>query len=284
MLLVAGLFLSLTGLLLWLPGGAGPSRAMPAVGKAAVTRLAAPPRTDGAPLRVLTYNIRHGARDDRQVDLAGLADIIRESGADIVALQEVDRFQVRSGLVDQARWLAERLDMEAVFGANLHRGLGQYGNALLSRYPVLSDRNVLLPGRLERRGVLVVRVLTPAGPVTVLATHLGLSRDDRTAQVRAILAEAAREPGPVILLGDWNSGPAAPELAPLTDGFRSAPRLNGMEPAPTFRAGEKEPYAPIDHVFVSGAWEVTRAAVLSPQLSDHQPVLAELRLPVAGSF
>lgn len=239
--------------------------------------MALPPRADGAPLRVLTYNIRHGARDDGRVDLAGLAGIIRESGADLVALQEVDRYQVRSGLVDQAQWLAERLGMEAAFGANLRRGLGQYGNALLSRYPILSFRNVLLPGRLERRGVLVARVLTPQGPVTVLATHLGLSRGDRDAQARAILAEAEREPGPTLLLGDWNTTTAAPELASLAARFRPALRQDGVEPANTFRAGRREPYAAIDHVFISEEWMVAGAAVLSGRLSDHQPVRVDLR-------
>lgn len=247
-------------------------------GERRLTGLVAPAPGRAVPVKVLTFNTRHGRRDDGAIDLDGLADIIGGSGADIVALQEVDRFQLRSGLVDQARWLGERLGMQVAFGANLRRGLGEYGNAILSRYPVLSVRNVLLPGRLEQRGVLVARVMTPQGPVKVMATHLGLSRDDRAAQVRAILAEAAGEKRPLILLGDWNTTVEAPELAPLAEAFPSAAGAAGLTPAYTFRAGQSRPYIGIDHIFLSNDWVVRGAAVLDGELSDHVPVVAEIYL------
>ncbi len=230
-------------------------------------------------LRVLTFNIRHGAVDGGGVDLAAVATVIRESGAEVVALQEVDRFQGRSGLVDQARWLAGELGMDYVFGPAMRRGLGQYGNALLSRHPIVASRNVALPAELEPRSAIIARVATPAGEVTVVATHLGLSARDRASQAAAVLEEVAKEPEPQILLGDWDAEAGAPELAPLRDRFRSTLEEAGVFPAYTFRGGAAAPYVSIDHIFLSSGVFVTDAQVMPHLVSDHLPVVAEVWLP-----
>lgn len=233
----------------------------------------------GQTLRVMTFNIRHGATDGGDVDLAGVAAVIRRSGADVVALQEVDRFQGRSGLADQARWLAGELGMEYVFGPAMRRGLGQYGNALLSRHPVVAWRNVPLPAELEPRSAIVARLAVPAGEVTVVATHLGLSQRDRAAQAAAVVEAVRGEADPLILLGDWDAEPDAPELAPLRERFRSALVEAGLGPAPTFRGGSPEPWAAIDHIFVSQGAFVIGAQVMPQPVSDHLPVLADVWLP-----
>lgn len=281
-----------------LPGLRAPAR------PAAVPLAAVHPSPPGAPavpapFRVLTYNMRHGARDDGTVDLGAVARVIRESGADVVALQEVDAQQFRSGLVDQGRRLAAELGMELVFAPTMRRGVGRYGNALLSRFPVREPRSIALPAALEPRGALVARVEVPGGGVWVAVTHLGLSAGDRAAQAAALAQALAGLPDPVVLLGDWNTQAGAPELAALRDRFRAA-RAGAAPPpapaaapapgaapappaeAPTLRGRDGEGVAAIDHVFLSDGVALLETAVLPDRVSDHQPVTALLVLPRRG--
>lgn len=256
---------------------------IPAGGAQAGGRQAGVPRAvRPQPFTVLTLNVRHGSSDGGSVDLQALAGLIRASGADLVALQEVDQVQLRSGLVDQPRALARALGMDHYFAPTMRRGMGRYGNLLLSRYPIMSARSVPLPSALEPRGAIIARVGVPGGELTVAATHLGLSAPERRSQAEALAAALAGERGPAVVLGDWNAEAAAPELAAITGAYREALDLAGADQRATFRAGEVLPYAGIDHVFVSDGVGVLAAEVLSEGLSDHQPVLARLILLERG--
>ena len=98
-------------------------------------------------LNILTFNIHHGRGTDGKLDLSRIAHIIEASGADVIGLNELDRnFLRRSAFVDQLQWLAKRLNMHAAFGAtvtlpSLKRTPRQYGNGLLSRFPIISHSN-----------------------------------------------------------------------------------------------------------------------------------------------
>ena len=109
-------------------------------------------------LRVLSYNMHHGEGVDGRLDLPRIARVITRARPDVVALQEVDRETLRSQHVDQAAELARATRMHVVFGANIDLQGGQYGNAVLSRWPLSDARNVHLPRRDngEQRGVLIV--------------------------------------------------------------------------------------------------------------------------------
>jgi endonuclease/exonuclease/phosphatase family metal-dependent hydrolase len=104
-------------------------------------------------LRVMTFNIRHGRGLDGRVNLGRIARVIRDARAGVVGLQEVDRhYGDRSGFVDQAGSLAAALDMRVVYGPTLDleppppgRPRRQFGNAVLSAYPIQDSDNVLLP-------------------------------------------------------------------------------------------------------------------------------------------
>jgi endonuclease/exonuclease/phosphatase family metal-dependent hydrolase len=112
-------------------------------------------------LRILTFNIHHGRGLDRIVDLDRISRVIRSANPDIVGLNEVDKqYSKRSEFVDQADWLAEKLDMEHVFGPAItleSQGNRQYGNAILSRYPIIKSRKHpfdFLPKVVEDRSLL----------------------------------------------------------------------------------------------------------------------------------
>ena len=125
-----------------------------------------PPK--GRSLRVMTYNI-YGARATspaNAADLDALAEVIRRQDPDFVTLNEVDVFTDRTGKdVHQARDLAEKLGMEWHFSKAIDRDGGEYGDAVLSKYPILEKRSYRLPARIStsRRRTSTTSRATPVG-------------------------------------------------------------------------------------------------------------------------
>ena len=161
-------------------------------------------------LRVATFNIHHGVGADGRLDLARTADVISATGASVVGLQEVDRaLSARSGWVDQAAWLGERLGMDVVHGATIDRDppdpsmpdgpRRRYGNALLSAHPVRSWQAVRLPGdpRREARGLVDAVVDVGGTTVRVAVTHLqNRSRGTRREQAAHVVDLLGGRRGP----------------------------------------------------------------------------------------
>lgn len=233
-------------------------------------------------IRVLSYNIHHGEGMDGRVDLERIAAIIRSVRPDLVALQEVDVRTQRSGDVDQAAYLANRTGMQVVFGSNLEYQGGLYGNAVLSRFPILEYRNHDLPNPAdtEPRGVLEVTIDLEGNArrkLIFLATHL----DNRAAVNRIAAAEwintyaQGREDVPLLLAGDLNAIPEDEVMEVIASSWNRA----GQEPMPTVPVDD--PQHQIDYVLYrpAGAWKPIEARVLpEPVASDHLPVLAVLEL------
>lgn len=237
-------------------------------------------------VRVTSFNIHHGVGADGRLDLERTAATLTATGAELMGLQEVDRhFGARSGFVDQAAWLAERLGLEVVFGAAVDRPppspgapRRQYGNALLSTRPVLAWRNVPLPrpGGGEQRCLLDALVDVDGAPVRVLTTHLqNDSPVDRTAQANAVAAHLEGMARPVVLAGDLNARPGTPEVRRLTAVLVDAWATAGQGRGYTFDA--RTPHARIDYVLSSPDLVATRAEVAASLASDHRPVTADLR-------
>ncbi len=149
-----------------------------------------------APIRVATYNIKHGRGMDGVLDLERTLATLKSLNADVIALQEVDDQARRSGGVDQASWLAEQLGMQAAFGAFMDFQGGRYGLAILSRRPILSRESWRLPEGNEPRVALATRIETYAGEmVTAVAVHFDWVRDDgfRYAQALETLRQVQRQ-------------------------------------------------------------------------------------------
>lgn len=164
-------------------------------------------------MKLVTYNIQFGLGADGRYDLGRIADTVAE--ADIIALQEVERFWQRSGMVDEPQAIADRLpEHHWVYGANLDMdaswrdGAGrlinrrrQFGTMILSRWPILSSRNFPLPkfGTLTQHSMqqgLLEAVIDPGnGPLRIYSVHLShLTAATRLPQVRAMLDILARAP------------------------------------------------------------------------------------------
>jgi len=233
-------------------------------------------------IRVLTYNIHHGAGTDGRLDLERIAEVIKRQRPDVVALQEVDNKTRRTGGVDQATELGRLTAMHAVFGKAMDYDGGEYGEAILSRWPFLKVKSHPLPraGGGEPRAALAVRIrLKENGPECIFAgTHLDhLSADARRVQARLLVERLTEDAAPpVILAGDLNAEPDSDVMRTFSDEFTDA-ACNGEEPQPT--APSTNASVRIDYVLYrpAAAWRVVEVQVIDePVASDHCPLLAVL--------
>jgi endonuclease/exonuclease/phosphatase family metal-dependent hydrolase len=240
---------------------------------------------------VLVYNIHAGKDAARRDNLPRVAELVRGTGADLVLLQEVDRNTQRSGPTDQPAILSRLTGYSVAFGRTIGFQGGDYGIALLSRWPIQRDTLIHLatsaqprdpPGDREQRGVLVTLVDAPGGPLVVLNTHMDASGEDdwRLREIADILGVAAGvgEPGPVLMGGDLNARPESRIHQELrAAGFRDAWLECGTGDGMTFPVAA--PDRRIDYLYLAGDVRCLDARVLLGDASDHRALLVRLRLP-----
>lgn len=227
--------------------------------------------------RLMTYNIRHGEGLDGRLDLRRVATVIQQSGADLVAVQEVDRHTDRVAGRDELVGLIEGTGLGGAFCKSIDYRGGSYGNAILYRLPVLAEHRCVLPGREPRSALACDFALPRGGSLRFVATHLDLDAAPRLESVGVLLAFLAQLPPlPTILAGDFNALPDSPTLLAFArDGWRLAA---GDPLSPTYPADRPE--IRIDYLLARGlppGMSLTQARVGSETVaSDHRPVMAVL--------
>lgn len=239
--------------------------------------------TSGDALLFASYNVHKCVGLDRRFDPERVHRVITEISPDVIALQEADRrFGDRLGLLDLPALERETGLVPIPLTRRRRLGSGWHGNVLLVKSgSVRGVHQIDLPG-LEPRGAVVADLDLPHGKVRVVAAHLGLLRQSRLAQVRAILAALPHERDePTVLLGDMNEwrkdhrsalGSLAPGFGPVSTFVPSFPAV-----FPVFALDRilARPYHLIEHV-------EAHVTPLSRVASDHLPVKARLRLDVAA--
>lgn len=233
-------------------------------------------------IRVLCYNVHHGEGVDGKLDLQRIARVIESVSPDIVALQEVDRRTERTNRVDQPAELARLTKMRVLFEKNIDFQGGQYGNAVLSRLPVVKHKNEHLPSfnSGEQRGVLIceLRIKSLDTSMLLLCTHLDHRADDRErlASAKRINELIAGRPSvPAILAGDLNATRDSGVVATLSEKWQIA----NEDELPTIPVGE--PNRQIDFILSRppGRWDTIEARVLDEAVaSDHRAIFAVLEL------
>lgn len=232
-------------------------------------------------IKVMTYNI-YGARKGGITNLDELAEVINKINPDLVALQEVDRFTERNGVdVDIAKELAERCGMNYYFAKAIDMNPGEYGDAILSKYPLKSAYNYTLSidpelGG-EQRSVALVEVETEGGNLHFMSTHLDHLSDsrNRVRQAKELLAIIEDIPAPLIVGGDFNATPGSESIEILNSKLHVGCRNRNCTQA-TFST--TNPNKVIDYIFYKGIdyLSVDQYGVYKKAIeeSDHFPVTA----------
>ena len=250
--------------------------------------------SEGEVLRVATYNIHKGVRGmgpARRLEIHNLAAGVASFNADLVFLQEVQRFhhvQARRFAVGQRGWPAQaQADFLAPAGyvasyrTNAVTRQGEHGNALLSRWPLDETlHHDVSDHRFEQRGLLHVRLRCLGAPLHAIVVHLGLIHASRVRQVQRLMSYVAQHVpmhDRLLVAGDFNDW--SEQLDPLmhAQGIRRA-AVDGLNrPSPTFPS--RLPVFALDRIYVRG-WRCV--GVMVPpgkawaRMSDHLPLLAEL--------
>lgn len=223
-------------------------------------------------IKIMTYNIHRGINKDNKLDLNGIVEVIKNSGADIVVLQEVERFSVRTGFKDQIGYIADKLSMHYAFGKSINILNGQYGNAILSTFPIEEYEVIGLTSKGERRTLLKAGLDLSGSRITVYNTHLGLDQAEREVQIKEIINITDGNKY-FVIAGDFNS--AADKLGAIAEKLKDCAGYGDDAPKATFESeGLSER---IDYIFVSEEFEVIEYDVLEADASDHYPVVSSIK-------
>lgn len=235
------------------------------------------PPNSGDTLKVMTYNIHHGANKEEIQTVKEIGLFIKQSGVDLVGLQEVDSLCGRSGKQDQMKRLAEITGMHYTFKRHFAYDGGAYGLGILSRYPledIRGDRitSTSTDGSRKTLVLLSAQVNVPGGDKLRMASvHLALDQKTRMIQAKEILNYLPGD-SPVILTGDMNAQPDNPVIDLLESRFtKTDVSLESTFPANT-------PDRKIDFIMVSKAdiKNVTKTEVPTVQHSDHLPLISTI--------
>lgn len=218
-------------------------------------------------LRIMSYNIRNCRGLDNIYDIQRTADVIRNSDADIIAIQEVDSVTRRSKGVDIADTLAILCKMHAYYSTAIEYDGGKYGVAILSRKKAIATYRAALPGREEKRTILIAEY----PELTFACTHLSLNEEDRMASLEIIDSIAKEYKKPFIIAGDLNDNPQSPFIKELSRSWK----IIAPNEEPTFPADK--PNVTIDYIAAIKECErdiesVDSKVIEEPTVSDHRPI------------
>lgn len=231
-------------------------------------------------VKIMSYNTQHCLNFvTREIDFDIIADTIRKCGADIIGLQEMRGAGDREDYTAQTEILAQKLGLYHYFAEAIRvGGTNPYGNAVLSRYPIISAEVVPIPDpavknperKYESRCILKAKI-DVGGGINVLVSHFGLNPDEQENAVKTVVENLPEEK--CVLMGDFNMSPENETLSPIqrllcdsADKFDS-PKLSYPSDNPTVK---------IDYIFTSSDLTVLDADIPGIVSSDHRPHVATL--------
>ena len=224
-------------------------------------------------LKLMSYNIRNAKGMDNVRNVQRIANVINNETPDVVAVQELDSMTTRSNQTYVLAEVAERTQMHANYAPAISFQGGKYGIGILSKEQPLSIRTFPLPGREEKRMLMIAEFKN----YFFACTHLSLTEEDRLASLDIIKNSASTSNKPFFLAGDLNDTPESKFIQDLQKDFQVLTNTkNPTYPAP-------EPKETIDYI---AAWKgntdsfanLSTQVVEEPLASDHRPITATLRM------
>jgi endonuclease/exonuclease/phosphatase family metal-dependent hydrolase len=232
-------------------------------------------------VRILTFNILHGATTQGNFDLDKIAAVIQQTNPDLVALQEVDFKTNRAKQYDLATELGWRTKMAPLFGKAMDYDGGGYGEGILTKMPIIASRNIPLPhspGNEPRAALEVMVELESGDTICFICTHLEHQRgsNDRIDQVKEINRVFLQKKYPTILAGDLNDTPESEAISILKKYWNDSARDNT-----SFTYPSDNPRIRIDYILFrpENRWKVIDYQIICDSItSDHCAVLSVLKL------
>jgi endonuclease/exonuclease/phosphatase family metal-dependent hydrolase len=233
-------------------------------------------------VKVLTFNILHGATTVGDFNLDNIAKVILEADPDLVAMQEVDFLTNRAKKYDLVTELAIRTKMAPLFARAMPYDGGEYGEGILSKWSFVSSRNVPLPyteGNEPRAAAEIVTVMPSGDTIAFVGTHFDHLKNgkDRLAQANKINEVFSMNKYPTILAGDLNAQPESLTIRLLKNIWTVSDQKD--IPSPTMPSAN--PKSKIDYIMYKpqNKWKVLRTEVIQDEIaSDHCAYLVTLEL------
>lgn len=232
-------------------------------------------------MKIMSFNTQHcESYLAKKIDIGLFAHYLKGIDADVIGLNEMRGEGPLDGYTDQLGALAKELGFHSYFAQSiLVKGENPYGNGLLSRYPIISAKTVIIQSpddpdktmHYEQRSILIAVLDTPCGELTVLITHFGLSPEEQQNAVIKVTENLKDEK--CILMGDFNVTPSDPILSPIckrlfdTAEVFESPLLSFPSDAPKIK---------IDYIFTSKDIKIKKADIPPHVISDHRPYIIEI--------
>lgn len=225
-------------------------------------------------IRIMTYNIHRGRDKIGNNNLKNISKLIEYYDVDIVGLQEVDKNVSRTNFEDQLKILAEELSMYYYFGSNKSFLKGEYGNGVLSKYPLQSPENIIFQGR-EPRGLLKTSILLGNNKkMNFMVTHLGLDIEERQKQFNNVLNYIDVYDENLVLVGDFNVLDNDPNIMKIQKHLNDVGEKTINRYVNTLNIFRNEHR--IDYVFVNKRMQIKKYKVEKVQYSDHFPIIVDI--------
>jgi len=228
-------------------------------------------KSDAGVHRILTYNVRNCKGMDGKTDYDRVANVINAIHPEVVALQELDSVTTRSNGVDVLKAIAEKCGMKYIYGASIPYQGGKYGIGILSKDTPLKSSFFPLPGREEKRGLLMAEF----EDYIFFCSHFSLTAADRITSAQLINQKVKKLNKRVILAGDLNASPESEEINLLSKNWIA---LSGKQPT----SPSTGPKKCIDYIWgincCNLSYKIAKQEVVSEQIaSDHCPVFIDVQ-------
>lgn len=225
-------------------------------------------------LRIVSYNIKHGQGMDGKIDLRRIADAISMKNPDLVAIQEVDKNCKRSGNVDIAKQLGEMLNMEHRFGKFMDYQGGEYGMAVLSRFPITETIRHNLPDGREPCCALEIKVQLDGmhSPISFIGIHNDWTDEEfRVKQINSLLMAIQERRHPIVLAGDFNGEKSDRSMQMLQEAQWVILDKEGKKTFPSV-----DPKKEIDFIVIRGFpnTSIEHDVIDEKVASDHRPIFS----------